>query len=188
MKGWIHFLSLSHQAQPVPIHIGHLATWKTNLIHTFLGKSSYPRISLCDEACEHLEEEKNIPKQTVINPGETGQSFEAEDRALTLCPTLGSPQAAGPSSYLQGCCYRNLKLGSPVAQVDSRNTLDPFLNAGLFVYPQVSFLLENGLPQPHPNISMSSLTGAVTPSTAWKMRSQKCYLASRGNRVPVFAF
>lgn len=100
MKGWIHFLSLSHQAQPVPIHTGHLATWKTNLIHTFLGKSSYPRISLCDEACEHLEEEENIPKQTVMNPGETGQSFEAEDRALTLCPALGGPQAAGPASYL----------------------------------------------------------------------------------------
>lgn len=92
MKGWIHFLSLLHQEQPVPIHAGHLATQKTNLIPTFLGKSSYPRISLCDVAWEHLKEErkkkthtqKNTPRQTDELRGEQkGQSSGTGARALT---------------------------------------------------------------------------------------------------------
>lgn len=106
MKGWIHFLSLLHHAQPVPIHTGHLVTRKANLIPAFLGKCSYPSISLCDSVCKHLKEKEEEKKKTqpldrLINPEDRGQSFEAGDGAPTLCPALGSPPGSGLSSGLQ---------------------------------------------------------------------------------------
>lgn len=93
--------------------------------------------------------------------------------------------ADGPSWCLLGGCHGNLKLGSPAALVDDRNPLNLFLHSVLlFVYLQVSFPLDTHLPSPH----KPTLTGAGTPPSAWKRETKSATLASRGNRVPLFAF
>lgn len=83
VKGWIHLLSRLHQAQPIPMHPEHLATWKTNFIPMFLGKVFITR------------EGPSVMWQTANNAGERGQSSEAGDNTWTWCPALARPQADG---------------------------------------------------------------------------------------------
>ena len=172
MNGWTH-LPLTHQAQPAPTHTGHLATWKTNSIPAVLGKSPCPRISLCImTTCKHLKEVKKIPKQTVMNPGERGQSFEAGDRAFRLTDSHHT---------CRGVAMETQSWGSPPWQVDNRNPLTLFQNLLLlFVYPQISFPLDTGLslptPPPHQQFHHH------LPSTC------EAGSASRGNGMPLFAF
>lgn len=111
-----------------------------------------------------------------MNPGERGQSFEAGDQALNLCPALGII-AAGvlpwkPEAGVTSSTGRQQEATGSVSESSSATRL-----------PSGSFPPETGLPHLAPHSSMFSFT-LPTPG---RCEAKGVNLASRGNGVPVFA-